>query len=102
MLWLRYGLLRGSPLRSLTEIYAAHLESPGTKAYTLDEVRAMLARFDNVSLSAQLSFGDLLQGSAGQRHSGLILRTAKALWPRWLLRRLFARHGLYLLIEARK
>ncbi len=32
MLWLRYGLLTGRPFRSLSEIYANHLESPGTKA----------------------------------------------------------------------
>ena len=34
MLWLRYGLLAGRPGRSLDEIYAQHLESPGTKAYS--------------------------------------------------------------------
>ncbi|MGC4007143.1 MAG: class I SAM-dependent methyltransferase [Pirellulales bacterium] len=37
MLWARYGLFKGRPGRSLDDIYAAHLESPGTKAYTLDE-----------------------------------------------------------------
>jgi hypothetical protein len=32
----------------------------------------------------------------------MLLSIAKALWPRWLLKRLFRRHGLYLLIEAVK
>lgn len=32
LLWVRYGLLRGEPQRTMTDIYAHHLESPGTKA----------------------------------------------------------------------
>src|SRR4051812_43762868 len=39
MLWLRYGLLKGRPGRGLADIYASHLESPGTKAYTPAEAR---------------------------------------------------------------
>lgn len=102
MLWLRYALLRGHPLRTLTDIYATHLESPGTKAYSVSEARTLLAHFNRVSATSQLSFGDLLQGNVGQRHEGLLLLAAKVLWPRWLLRRLFAGHGLFLLIEAQK
>jgi hypothetical protein len=102
MLWLRYGLLAGRPARSLADIYAHHLESPGTKAYTLDQIRVMFAPFSRVSARTQMSFGDLLQGSVGQRHGGILLRTAKALWPRWLIRRLFAGHGLMALVEAVK
>lgn len=56
MLWARYGLLQGKPGRSLTDIYAHHLESPGTKAFTLDEAREMLAPFSNVDVSSQLGF----------------------------------------------
>jgi ubiquinone/menaquinone biosynthesis C-methylase UbiE len=102
MLWVRYALLAGRPGRSLADIYAHHLESPGTKAYTLDEARAMLTGFRRVNLRSQLSFGDLLEGAVGQRHGGWLLRTVKRLWPRWLVRRSFARHGLMLLIEAEK
>jgi len=102
MLWLRYALLAGRPWRSLRDVYAHHLESPGTKAYTLGEARAMLHGFRAVRVRSQLSFGDLLEGAVGQRHGGALLRAAKALWPRWLLKRVFARHGLMLLIEAQK
>lgn len=102
MLWARYGLLKCRPFRSLREIYAQHLESPGTKAYTTEEARAMFSQFSQVSIKTQLTFGDLLQGAVGQRHKGIILTLAKALWPRWLLKMICKNHGLYLLIEATK
>lgn len=102
MLWLRYGLLRGKPFRSLDDIYWHHLESPGTKAYTIEQTERMFAKFSEAEIKPQLSFGDLLKGAVGQRHRGLILNLAKALWPRWLIKRFFANHGLYVLITARK
>jgi ubiquinone/menaquinone biosynthesis C-methylase UbiE len=102
MLWARYGLLTGRPFRSLSEIYANHLESPGTKAYSTGEARAMFGKFSQVSIRSQLGFGDLLQGAVGQRHKGTLLTVAKNLWPRWLLKRIVKNHGLALLIEATK
>jgi ubiquinone/menaquinone biosynthesis C-methylase UbiE len=99
LLWLRYGLVAG---RSLGEVYAKYLESPGTKAYTIKEARVMFRDFRPVSAWSQLSFGDLLQGAAGQRHDSPLLRLAKRIWPRTLIRRLLSRHGLMLLVEARK
>ena len=102
MLWCRYGLMAGKPWRSLTDIYSDHLESPGTKAYTYAEAAAMFAEFSNVHVSIQLNHGDLLQGEVGQRHQGILLTIAKAIWPRWLIRSLFPRLGLYLLISAEK
>lgn len=41
--WLYFGVLRGRPLRSIQEILAEHMESPGTKAYTKDGARALFA-----------------------------------------------------------
>ncbi len=102
ILWTRYGLLAGHPFRSLSDIYANHLESPGTKAYTVKEAQAMCAKFSQVSVRTQLSFGDLLQGAVGQRHRGVLLTTAKNLWPRWLIKRLFKYYGMGLFIEAKK
>ncbi len=100
MLWLRYALLAGRPWRSLQEVYARHLESPGTKAYTPGEAQAMFSSFEAVHVASELSPGDLLLGAAGQRHQGLLLQAARALYPRALVRRLFAGWGLHLLIEA--
>ncbi|MCA9690443.1 MAG: class I SAM-dependent methyltransferase [Myxococcales bacterium] len=102
MLWARYALLRGRPRTSLATIYAAHLESPGTKAFTVAEGRAMTRAFTRADVRVQLSFGDLLEGAAGQRHRGPLLTIARRLWPRALLRRVARDHGLYLLIEAVK
>ena len=102
MLWARYALLRGRPFFTLAEIYAKHLESPGTKAYTPDEARALFADFRRVDVRVELSPGDVLEGGAGQRHRGPLLRAAKAVWPRALIRRLLPHRGLFLLIEATK
>jgi SAM-dependent methyltransferase len=99
LLWLRYGMLAG---RSLRSVYARYLESPGTKAYTVAEARYMFRDFPSVSARTQLSFGDLLQGAVGQRHDGVLLKVAKRIWPRALIRALLAKHGLMLLVEARK
>lgn len=99
LLWLRYGMLAG---RGLSDVYARFLESPGTKAYTVEEAKRMFAAFDHVSARSQLSFGDLLQGAVGQRHDGVLLRLAKRVWPRAIIRRVLSRHGLMLLVEAEK
>ncbi len=100
MLWARYGLLSGRPFRSLADIYARYLESPGTKAYSVAEARGMFRDFASVTVSTQLGFGDLLSGGAGQRHRGILLSVARKLWPRWFIRRFLRNHGLGMMIEA--
>ena len=35
--WILYAALRGDPFRSLSDLLAHHMESPGTKAYTASE-----------------------------------------------------------------
>lgn len=102
MLWVRYALLTGRPWRTLREIYADHLESPGTQAYSPAEARALCRDFSRVDVAVQLNHGDLLEGGVAQRHAGALLRIAAACWPRPLIRRLCGRLGLYLLITARR
>ena len=102
MLRFRYALLAGRPGRSLAAIYAQHLESPGTKAYTVDEARKLFARFSKVEIETVLTHGDLLMSEVGQRDRGPMLTIAKALWPRWLIRTLMPRHGLFMLVRASK
>ena len=102
MLWMRYALLAGRPGRTLADIYAQHLESPGTKAYTVDEARKLFARFSEVRVETVLTHGDLLTSAAGQRHLGLLLTIARAVWPRWLIRTFLPGHGLFLLARATK
>lgn len=102
MLWARYGLMRFRPGISMKEIYAKHLESPGTKAYSVAEAKDLFGAYDDVDIRIQLNYGDLLQSEVGRRHRGPLLKIAKALWPRPLLRLFCKNHGLYLLINARK
>ncbi len=102
MLWVRYALLAGRPWRTLRDVCAHHLESPGTNVYSVQEATALFAAFSRVTVRPRLSFGDLLEGAVGQRHRGPLLSLAKTVWPRWLVRRVFAGNGLLLLIEAVK
>lgn len=102
MLWLRYAMLTGRPWRSLSYIYAHYLESPGTKAFTKRQARELFRKFSQQKISILLGFGDLLEGGVGQRHRGPLLRVAKSIWPRWLLRRYCKGHGLAMIIEASK
>ena len=102
MLWLRYAFFSGRPFTSLREIYSSQLESPGTKAYSKTQINRMLSSFSRTKCSVQLSVGDLLEGEAGQRHQGVLLKYARRIWPRWLIRRTFKSQGLFLLVEAVK
>jgi len=100
MLWLRYGLLALRPLRPFNDIYAHHLESPGTKAFTIAEARSLFSSFSSIDVRISLGLGDLLEGAVGQRHRSLLLSAAKAVWPRWFFRRAMKGHGLGMLITA--
>lgn len=102
MLWMRYGLLSGKPWRSFDEIYAEHLESPGTKAYSPAEGKTLFRGAENVEVRSVLTHGDLLESGAGQRHRGLILSVARWVWPRWLIRRAMSDWGLFMLIQGCK
>lgn len=97
-----FTLARGMPGRSLDAIYAKHLESPGTKAYTRRQARELLLGFRSVNCRPCLGMGDLLHGAVGQRHRGVALYQAKAMWPRWFIRRFMSGHRNVLLIEAVK
>jgi len=48
--WGRWGLLQARPWRSIADVLARHLESPGTKAYTEDEVRELFSDFSSVEI----------------------------------------------------
>jgi len=102
MLWIRYALLSFEPWVSLDEIYAKYLESPGTKAYTPLEAENLFPDAEQLNISVILTHGDLLASSAGQRHQGILLSIARVLWPRKLIRKLFSKHGLFMLIKGKK
>ena len=80
--WTRFGLLRGRPGMGLRGA-VAHVESPGTQAFTAAEVRDMLARFSHVTIRPHLTHWD------------------RRLAP-GLARALSHRFGWFLLVEAVK
>lgn len=102
MLWMRYGLMRLRPFTSLQDIYSRYLESPGTKAYTYKEGRELFKDFKDVEIDTLLTHGDLLSSNAGQRHKGILLSVARKVYPRFLIKALLPKHGLYMMIKARK
>jgi SAM-dependent methyltransferase len=102
MLWVRYALMKLRPLTSLAEIYGRYLESPGTKAFTTAEAQELFKGAAYLAIRVELSHGDLLNSLAGQRHRGILLTLARIIWPRFLFRNLFKKHGLFMLIHGKK
>jgi ubiquinone/menaquinone biosynthesis C-methylase UbiE len=79
-----------------------HLESPGTKVYTVSEARELFALFSSVDARPQLSHGDLLQMRPAAKYATWYHRVAWEMYPRWLIKRTGDRFGLALLITAVK
>jgi ubiquinone/menaquinone biosynthesis C-methylase UbiE len=102
MLWGIHCLARLKPWKSPRWAIYHHLESPGTKAYTMAEARLLFADFSEVRLRAQLGNGDLLLMRPNQKYQGWPYRLAWELYPRWLIKLMGNRFGLFLFIEAVK
>ncbi len=104
MLYLVHGLSRMRLKYPLKRVVYNHLESPGTKAYTLREANDMLRKigYSKVRVHSQLSAGDLLKIKPSERYSSPLLRLLYLAYPRWLVRLLGGRLGLNLFIQASK
>jgi len=48
--WTRWSLFAGKPLRGIKQAVAEHIESPGTLALTVPEIRALLTGFEHVEV----------------------------------------------------
>ncbi len=48
--WMRHALFKGRPWRSFSAVIWNHVESTGTKAYTVSEVRSLFEAFATVSV----------------------------------------------------
>ena len=57
--WLRHALLMARPWRTLSEVLWNHVESVGTKAYTVRELRVMFAVFKSAEIRKILTPYDL-------------------------------------------
>ncbi len=83
-LWVKYGLARGRPDRTLSDLVARHMESPGTKAYTVREVRGLFDQFNRVPASKLLTPYDRLR------------------FPSWFMNLVPERWGWFICIHAVK
>ncbi len=57
--FMKHGLLRGR-LQSIESLLGQYLESPGTKAFTIDEVKDLFAGFKNVLVNPVVTYYDTL------------------------------------------
>jgi ubiquinone/menaquinone biosynthesis C-methylase UbiE len=102
MLWGIHCLARLRPWRSSRWAIYNYLESPGTKAYSVAEARALFSRFSAVTLRTQLSHADLLSMRPAEKYRTWYYKLAWNLYPRWLAKLGGDRFGTNMLIEARK
>jgi ubiquinone/menaquinone biosynthesis C-methylase UbiE len=82
--WVKNALLKGRPWRTFRDVLFHHVESLGTKAYTVPELRSMLAGFTKVEVIPIMTVGDT---------HGL---------PNWIVARLPATLGWFLGIRAKR
>jgi SAM-dependent methyltransferase len=87
--WIVYALLKGRPGRTLGEVIGAHVESPGTKAYTRREVAGLFAGLEDLRIAPVVTAYDLRLGR-------------RFFLPRWFGRLLPRRLGWFLVITARR
>lgn len=102
--WIRYCLLTGKPFKTPKQAIYEQLESPGTKAYTVPEMRALLQEIGvtNMKIYTKLVFGDLLLNKPSRKYKAPIYKLVWRLYPRWLVRMLGDKYGFFLFIEAKK
>lgn len=82
--WAKNALLKGRPWRSFSDVLWDHVESVGTKAYTVSELSHMFSRFETVYFKQTITPYD----------------TDK--WPRWLSKFFPDDWGWFIGVTARK
>src|SRR5262249_23704833 len=100
MLWAAHCAARSNPWKSPRWTMYHHLESPGTKSYARAEARRLFEAFSQVSVTTQLSHGDLLLMRPSPKYAAL--RLLWSLYPRPLVRLTGNAFGTNLMIEATK
>jgi ubiquinone/menaquinone biosynthesis C-methylase UbiE len=102
MLWAAHALAKLRPWKGPRWAIYHHLESPGTKAYTVREARRLFSAFSQVAVRTQLAHGDLLKMRPDRKYQQWYYRLAWALYPRRLIALTGNRFGFDILIEAVK
>jgi ubiquinone/menaquinone biosynthesis C-methylase UbiE len=87
--WLLHAALRGRPTRSLTDVLAHHMESPGTKGYTADEARALFRGARETSVETVVTPYDMRVGR-------------RRFLPRWTQRAVPKRLGWFHVVTGTK
>ncbi len=100
MLWGIHSLARGRPWESPRRAVFDHLESPGTKVYTVAEARTLFSDFTQVHARSQLAHGDLLLMRPDGKYDRWYHELLWKLYPRPLVRAAGHRFGTGLLIDA--
>lgn len=101
-LWALHCAAKGKPWVTPRQAIFEHLESPGTKAYTDTEGRALMSAFSDVQIGAALLGGDLLAMRASDKYDKPLHRMIWRLYPTRIVQRFGRKLGLGMLIEARK
>jgi SAM-dependent methyltransferase len=101
-LWVRHALLKGRPWRSPRWAVWHFIESPGTKCYTVPQIRALMEAFRDVSVRLECLGFDMPPFDPSRDSLATLGGLARRLYPR----RLVARHGRFFgqgaLIRARR
>jgi len=53
--WMKYALLKGKPWRSFADVIWHHVESIGTKAYKVSELRELFCEFSSLTAQPQIT-----------------------------------------------
>ncbi|HEX3051169.1 MAG TPA: class I SAM-dependent methyltransferase [Aggregatilineaceae bacterium] len=83
-LWVKHGLLRGRITRSWADVIAHHMESAGTKAYTVPELKTMFSAYRTCTAVPILTPYDRVK------------------WPGWLSQFFPDRWGWFIVVKAVK
>jgi SAM-dependent methyltransferase len=85
--WILNGLLRGRPLRTLKDVIASHIESPGTQAFTVREACRLFPGIEPLTATTVVTPYDV--------------RIARSRFlPRWVQRLVPRRFGWFLVVEG--
>jgi len=83
-MWVSYALLKGKPWRSFADVIWNHMESIGTKAYTVPELRKLFSSFDHFEgkpITTPAELGD---------------------FPKWVVRFIPSSWGFFISLKAQK
>lgn len=102
MQWSLHCAAKLRPWKSPRWAVFHHLESPGTKAYTVKEAHQLFRQFSDINVRTQLSHGDLLKMRPSGKYQHWHHQLAWKLYPRWAIEKTGSRFGTGLFIEATK